>query len=135
MNAREGPPVDSWTVKYVQPRLILPIQADLWLRLQIFCCRSTGGDGSLGGDSRLETRNRHVQRHPVDVKTTVVPRGGSGKSMVTCCNICSVSTLLSTDRVDFGHLFEWIAKHTMVPAVNATWRSATGIYHLVKRGD
>lgn len=37
--------------------------------------------------------------------------------------------------VDFGHLFEWIAKHTVVPVVNATWQSAAGIYHLVKRGD
>ena len=33
--------------------------------------------------------------------------------------------------VDFGHLFEWIAKHTVVPVVNATWQSAAGIYHLV----
>mmetsp|Transcript_1505 Transcript_1505/g.6141 ORF Transcript_1505/g.6141 Transcript_1505/m.6141 type:complete len:94 (-) Transcript_1505:2177-2458(-) len=37
--------------------------------------------------------------------------------------------------VDFGHLFEWIAKHTVVPVVNATWQSAAGIYHLVRRGD
>ena len=37
--------------------------------------------------------------------------------------------------MDFGHLFEWIAKHTVVPVVNATWQSAAGIYHLVRRGD
>ena len=37
--------------------------------------------------------------------------------------------------VDFGHLFEWIAKHTVGPGVNATWQSAAGIYLLVKRRD
>ena len=37
--------------------------------------------------------------------------------------------------VDFGHVFEWALKHTVVAAVTFAWQSVAGLYHVMRSGD
>lgn len=37
--------------------------------------------------------------------------------------------------VDFGRVFEWTLKYTVVAAITFAWQSVAGLYHVMRNGD